>query len=99
SVGVTIEDNLVQIEAHPPDGVVAEPVPAANGALGVAKDRFPDSTRHLMDPGANHRDPMRESANRGRHLAFGAALQVRIRMLLSPEGRSTFGVMRQPVLI
>ena len=52
-----------------------------------------------MDPGPNHRDPMRESANGGCHLALGAVLQVRIGMLVSAERRRAFGVMRQPVLV
>jgi len=45
-VGAGIEEDSIEVEDHPPDGVVAPPVAAADGRLGVAEQRDAGFAQH-----------------------------------------------------
>src|SRR5579871_6629354 len=64
AIGIAEEDNLVEVEAHPPDGVVAKPVSAADRAAGVAKNWLAGVACYAMQPRSDHRYPHRKTSKR-----------------------------------
>src|SRR5262249_28859012 len=56
AVGIPVKHNLVEVEAHAPDRIVAKPVAAADRTFGVPKHWFTCSPRNPMQPRSHNWD-------------------------------------------
>src|SRR5215472_11656150 len=99
AIGIAVQNNLVEVEAHPPNRVVSKPVAAADGAFRISKNRLADTTGHAMNPRPHQGNAMRETTNYGGYSTLGAVLQVGTGMLVSTLRGTAFGVVREPILV
>src|SRR5688572_25027991 len=99
TVGIPVQKQLVQVQAHPPQGRISPPVPAADHFVGITEDvrsRASRCSTHLRSKNGNVRGNLAEHRN---ELALQPVEKVRARMLVSTLARIALRVMREPVLV
>src|SRR5579864_8268853 len=99
AIGIAEENNLVEVEAHAPNGVVAKPVSAADRGAGIAKNWLAGVARYTMQPRSDHRYPHRKTAKRRGNLAFGPVLEIRVGVFVATSERRAFRVVREPIFV